>query len=100
MEFSRIKKVVFSLSVFCFSLVVSLSAQSLKVLPASLDFKLSKGETKCEEISVINTIDKAENFVIKVEFCLVAFKHWKTKLGENKNIREKGKISPPVTTEQ
>lgn len=58
------KKTFLLLSVFCFILTVSLSAQSFKVLPASLDFKLSKGESRSEVITVTNTSDKVESFVI------------------------------------
>jgi len=52
------------LSIFCLTLTLSLSAQSFKVLPASLDFRLSKGESRSEEITVTNTSDKVESFVI------------------------------------
>ncbi|RUT73652.1 hypothetical protein [Ancylomarina longa] len=39
-------------------------AQSFKVIPASIEFKLSKGELKSEKISVTNTSDRQESFVI------------------------------------
>ena len=49
---------------FLFCIYLNGFSQSFKVLPATLDFKLSKGESKSEIITVMNTSDRVESFVI------------------------------------
>ncbi len=64
MKFSVMKKTFFFLSIFCFSLTASLSAQSFKVYPSSMEFKLAPGESKSYDITVENTSDKEESFIV------------------------------------
>jgi len=58
------KKTFLLLSVFCFSLIASLSAQSFKVYPSSVEFKLAPGESKSYDITVENTSDREESFIV------------------------------------
>lgn len=64
MKFYTMKKAFLLLSIFYFTLTSSLSAQSFKVLPARLDFKLEKGGSESRVLDVINTSDVMESFVI------------------------------------
>lgn len=64
MIFYYMKKIFLFLSVFCLTFIFSVSAQSFKVIPAKLDFKLNKGGSETRIINVTNTSDKVESFVI------------------------------------
>lgn len=64
MKFSVMKKAFFFLSIFYFTLASSLSAQSFKVYPSSVEFKLAPGQSKSYDITVENTSDKEESFIV------------------------------------
>src|SRR5674476_142765 len=60
---AKLRILLIAIQLLCIA-TIQLKAQSFKVTPASIDFSLNAGESGNQTITVENTSDKVESFVV------------------------------------